>query len=54
MIIFVLWSSFVSAPADRTVPGTHPVEYILKSTAALYIMQIIHCCLSSATFSTFH
>lgn len=30
MIIFVLWSPFVSAPADRTVPGTHPVEYTLK------------------------
>lgn len=54
MIIFVLWSPFVSAPADRTVPGTHPLEYTLKSAAALSIMQIIHCCLSFGTFSTLH
>lgn len=26
----------MSAPADRTVPGTHPVEYTLKSAATLY------------------
>lgn len=43
----------MSAPADRTVPGTRPVEYTLKCVAALSIMQIIHCYLSFGTFSNF-
>lgn len=52
MIVFGLWSLFTSAPAGGTVPGTHPVEYTLKSAAALHADYPCH--LSFGTFSTLY